>query len=73
MWLKFDFSMLGGLCIKLVGELAPACTPHTKHSKPLDSLLDNQNETQTHFGYVYIYIIILGMGSGVHYMYIFKQ
>jgi len=73
MWLKFDFSMLGGLCIKLVGELAPACTCHTKHSKPPRFFAgQSKQNTNTLRVCIYICIIIWGMGSGVYYMYVFR-
>ena len=65
--------MLGGLCIKLVRELAPACTCYTKHSQSL-GFFDEQSKqnTNTLRVCIYIYIIILGTGSGVYYMYVFR-
>ena len=73
MWLKFDFSMLGGLCINLVGELAPAFTDLTKHSQPQNLsrlILNNRAKRLRVCGSMYI--IILRVGRGGYYMYKFR-
>ena len=61
MWLKFDFSMLGGLCINFGRGLAPSFTHHTnkivsgtKHQSPI---VDIYRKLYTNgFGYIQIYI-----------------